>query len=554
MSRLRPALALGFLAIGCLATAPAHAQAFATTYRSPLTGTGHWYRIQATPDGGYAALGSIDGPIVTKFFPSGQIEWAHPLGNLDNVYVTETDGSFGVTAAGDLVVAGTTRNLQPGNFNGVWVGRFALHGGLVWQKTLTIGTVFGPLTIGSMTIAGSDQIIIGGRVPTSTTETRPFQFSLSGSGDLQWARAQSSDGGVDLARIGVDSYLGIGYRSLTRYNLAGDPIWHQEIGLPNFPDQFWDLSSVRVGADGSIYAVGRRDQRGAEAAFDVVVLKFSADGNLLWGRTVSDPSPLRASQDFATGLAIAPTGELYISGTSKQTAGQDQPDDGRILKLSSAGAVLWQLLLGGTNRDVINDIAATKDGGAVSAGLTQSWAEPRLGEAWLVRPDRGGVVTLGCNAGRFSNSTTAPISVSLTPAVVTTEVVSVGNDPSGISAQSASPLRTALCVGKPTEVSPAHALVPLSVGSNGALAWESEGYSNSNKFQLYRRRLQSGIPVTDAGSCLASSIAGTGYIDSTQPLPGEAFGYIVGGVNNEGRGTLGYSSNGVERAPLAFCP
>ncbi len=115
-------------------------------------------------------------------------------------------------------------------------------------------------------------------------------------------------------------------------------------------------ADVAVSADGSVYVTGVTADNGGDAA----LLKFDADGNLLWerawGGTASD-------QGFA--VATGSDGSVYITGTA--TSFGPSSSGLFVVKFDSAGNLVWQRISDGAQG---NAVAVVSDGSVYAAGTT----------------------------------------------------------------------------------------------------------------------------------------------------------------------------------------
>jgi uncharacterized delta-60 repeat protein len=113
---------------------------------------------------------------------------------------------------------------------------------------------------------------------------------------------------------------------------------------------------VAVSVDGSVYVTGITAENGGDA----VLLKFDANGTLLWerawGGTASD-------QGFA--VATASDGSVYIAGTA--TSFGPSSAGLFVVKFDSAGNLVWQRISDGAAG---NAVAVASDGSVYAAGTT----------------------------------------------------------------------------------------------------------------------------------------------------------------------------------------
>src|SRR5262249_1788513 len=131
-----------------------------------------------------------------------------------------------------------------------------------------------------------------------------WQRTWGGSAfDRSNAVAVASDGSVYIT--GAADSFGASGTSLfiVKFDAAGTRIW-QEI---------WDAAggkALAVAPDGSVYAAVSASRPSAIGNFDVLVLKMTALGDLVWKRTYSAGDVV----DPRGGMTVAPDGSIYIAG------------------------------------------------------------------------------------------------------------------------------------------------------------------------------------------------------------------------------------------------
>jgi hypothetical protein len=100
-----------------------------------------------------------------------------------------------------------------------------------------------------------------------------------------------------------------------------------------------EAAGVAVAADGSVYVIGTTLSFG-QGGRDAFLLKYAADGSLVWQRTYGTaPTVLSSADEFGIAVAVAPDGSVYITG---------QYGDGNpfLAKFNSGGGLLWQRTYG----------------------------------------------------------------------------------------------------------------------------------------------------------------------------------------------------------------
>jgi uncharacterized delta-60 repeat protein len=113
---------------------------------------------------------------------------------------------------------------------------------------------------------------------------------------------------------------------------------------------------VAVSTDGSVFVTGVTADNGNDA----VLLKFDANGNLVWERAWGG-----AASDEGLAVATALDGSVYIAG--RATSFEPSFFGLFVIKFDSAGNLVWQKILDGAAG---NAVAVASDGSVYAAGTT----------------------------------------------------------------------------------------------------------------------------------------------------------------------------------------
>lgn len=144
---------------------------------------------------------------------------------------------------------------------------------------------------------------------------------------------------------------------------------------------------------GSTYS-NNGDVSGLHAYKDMWVVKVDGNGNKVWQRTLGG-----SGQDAAWSVAAAQDGGFVVAGYTYSADGDVTGYHGNgdmwVVKLNSAGNIVWQRALGGSRSDEATSVAATADGGFIIAGMTMSSdgdVSRFLGnsDSWVVKLDGAG--------------------------------------------------------------------------------------------------------------------------------------------------------------------
>ena len=258
---------------------------------------------------------------------------------------------------------------------------FDSNGVLAWQKVWT------GLTPGASGIAraADGSIYISGTASANNGDALLLKFDASGN--LLWQRswgedfdgeagnavATSADGFVYLAGTRRTDHGG-GPASLfiVKFDANGGVVWQKES-----PGAF--SAAVTAAADGSVYLAGIRP-RAADpfSQYDVLALKISAAGDLVWDKTYSAGEIV----DARGGIAATPDGGVAIAGAIQAAKGGLVGIAALLVKLDLNGDLVFGREWGGRVGDAASAIAVAPDGSIYLAGQSSSYGVG--GDAFVV--------------------------------------------------------------------------------------------------------------------------------------------------------------------------
>ncbi len=146
------------------------------------------------------------------------------------------------------------------------------------------------------------------------------------------------------------------------------------------------VGSVTTDSQGNVYIAGRTDspdfplknpiQPVSKSFAQIFIAKFSPTGDLLFSTYFGG-----TANDLATGIAVDPAGNIYVTGALQSTdfpvTNAFQPRNGGavdafVLKLDPSFQVIYSTYVGGQRNDVAMAIAADAQGNAYITGRTES--------------------------------------------------------------------------------------------------------------------------------------------------------------------------------------
>ena len=135
--------------------------------------------------------------------------------------------------------------------------------------------------------------------------------------------------------------------------------------------------------NGDIYAVGSTQSYGAGQK-DVFVIKTDTKGNIIWTKTFGG-----AANDEANEIILTTDGMLLIAGTTASFGAGG--NDVYLIKLDTAGTMLWQQQFGGSADESAEDVVLAADGNFMISGITSSFGNG-LRDAYLLKVNAAGTL------------------------------------------------------------------------------------------------------------------------------------------------------------------
>jgi len=339
------------------------------------------YSVRQTSDGGYITAGSTtsnDGDVsgfhdlvdawVFKTDASGNLQWQKCLGG--SMY--DRFDSVRQTSDGGYIVAGRTSS-NDGDVSGnhgemdFWVVKLDTAGDILWQKCLG-----GSLAESAYSITQNSD---GGYIVTGSTSSNDGDVSgNTGSSDL-WVVCLDSSGNIEWQKCmgGMKGDRGYSVRqtSDTGYILGGTT---------------WSVETPGLG-NGDFWAV-----------------KIDSVGNVEWQKVMGG-----RAEDKAHSIWQTIEGDYIMAGTTSSNSGDVSGNHGDkdfwVVKLDTAGDILWQKCLGGSAEDIAYSVLENPDGTYVVAGHTSSNdgnASGNHGQSdfWVVKLNNTGVfLWQNCHGG-----------------------------------------------------------------------------------------------------------------------------------------------------------
>jgi len=334
--------------------------------------------IIQTTDSGYAVLGTTNSNdsvvygnhggndfLLFKLDANGNQEWHRWYGSS----VDDNAQSIIQTPDGGYLMAGST-NGNDGDVTGnngntdVWLIKTDHLGFIEWQKCYG-GT-------------GTDG-------PTSYYNNNYYQENPAGisiintldGGYMLGTSTNSNNGQVSGNHGGYDYWL-------VKLNDTGAIQWQKCYGA----DKDEILTSVIQSADGTYAAAGYSDSDSGQVtgshvscyddynyglicSYDYWIIKTDTAGNLLWEKSLGG-----TGDDIATSIAATDNGGYIVAGytvsTDSDVIGNHGSSDYWLVRLDSAGGIVWKNCYGGSSQDEATSVIANNNGGFMVVGNSYS--------------------------------------------------------------------------------------------------------------------------------------------------------------------------------------
>ncbi len=178
--------------------------------------------------------------------------------------------------------------------------------------------------------------------------------------DWGWDVRESEDGGFLVAGSTDGTEGGDKDAWLFRTDEAGELMWERRFGGQG-EEEAWALERLE---DGGVLLLAQTDSWGAGRE-DVYLVRTDSLGETVWTRVIGD-----AGEDRA--FALVPTEDGFVAVGSSRLV-QDSDFDILLLKVSDTGELLWKRRYGGPNNDIGHGVMTSRDGGVLITGYGNSF-------------------------------------------------------------------------------------------------------------------------------------------------------------------------------------
>jgi uncharacterized delta-60 repeat protein len=305
---------------------------------------------------------------------------------------SEITNGTAVAPDGSTYLAGVTFSFDPNGRDAVFLVKLGTDGTLTWQRTWTgpqINPFFRADQASAVAVAPDESVYVVGSTFGDRGDMLILKFSSDGS--LIWQRrwgssvterasavAVGADGSIYVVGGATNPDDGSSNLVVLKFAPDGSVVWQKAWGPSGGGE------AVAVGPDGNIYVAGVQARPGAISGADMVLLKVDPAGNLIWQRAYSAAEIV----DSRGGVAAASDGSVYVSGALMDTR-RTVVVDAALVKFTADGSLVWDRGWGGRSGDLPGAVRVAPDGTVLWAGETNSFGAG-IDDAYLLRMSSGG--------------------------------------------------------------------------------------------------------------------------------------------------------------------
>ena len=296
---------------------------------------------------------------VSKYNSSGTILWQRTITDVFQSSSTVNDYANRITvdSSGNVYVSGIGSNDTTDTF--ATVSKYNSSGTIQWQRVLYPASGSSTAVAYGVTVDNSGNVYACG---TENGATFNLIYKLNSSGTLQWQKTLDDGSTAKLKIVGfydmaIDSsanlyVTGVNYNSsnpittICKYNSSGTIQWQRTLTNAGSPSTG---KGIAVDSSANVYVAGSgNNSSGATVAF---ISKWNSSGTLQWQRTLTDAGS--TINTASTGVSIDSSGNVFVVGYGNNSSNQQVIS---ISKWNSSGTIQFQ-------RTITDTYSTPSDGG-----------------------------------------------------------------------------------------------------------------------------------------------------------------------------------------------
>jgi len=336
------------------------------------------------------------------------VKWTKTFGGSDY----DMSNSIIQLSSGDYVFAGATRS-KDGDITGnrvgydAWLGKTDVNGNKTWSVT------FGGNDddyANSVAATPDGGFLLAGYT-FGNSQNSSWILKTDASGNQQWQKKLNE--GTNSQAVSILSnedatFLVLGYTTgagldglVTKVDANGNILWVKLYGGSG--DDYF-TSAVKT-TDGFILTGYTKSSDGVlqqnRGNFDGWIMKIDQSGNKVWSMNYGGQG-----EDYLKSIVAAGDGGYVAAGYTKSTNGDIPTNKGGsdewLIKIDGSGNKQWVKTYGGFNDEYITNIVASRDGGFITVGYTNS----TTGDVYRTSNDFGGwMIKVDANGNKTAAST-----------------------------------------------------------------------------------------------------------------------------------------------------
>jgi len=306
---------------------------------------------------------------VTRMNAKGEMLWRLWLGGDKE----ENGKAIARAADGSLLVLGSTKSYAKNYDRDLYVAKVSLEGKLVWEKSIGgqrdeyAGGIAGTDDGGAILVGESDSFGRGYKdiyMVKVDKEGNVVSEQVIGGDKDEKANAITRTRDGNMVLVGSREMKSSGNEEffLMKVDQNGKKIWAKTYG----GDESDVLNGVTATIDGGIVATGKTRSYGSEQT-DLSVMKLDKNGKMIWHK-------IYGFKYYEYGNAVAATrdGGFIIAGGTNTLGKGDH--SAYILVLDKAGELIWSHVYGNKKKDIAHGAARMSDGSLVIVGESDSYS------------------------------------------------------------------------------------------------------------------------------------------------------------------------------------
>lgn len=325
-----------------------------------------------TSDGGYLIAGETDSfgggidAFLSKFNSSGVLLWSKTFGGSGTDYT----GAILETSDGGIATTGFTSSFGSGSFD-AYLAKYTKDGVLSWSRTWGGADDDRPYALVQTSDGG---FAVGGyTVSYDVGNGDAFLAKFTSVGDLSWSRVFGS-GGADyingIVQLSDGDYVVVGDTSSLSYTAGDYDGFIAKIESDSTMSWFKTAGGVVIDSykniikntDGTYIAVGYTDSFGSGAR-DGYITRYSANGDWIWSKALGG-----TGEDAIQGVSKYVDDTFLVAGYAYSFGSGNS--DILSVKYSTDGSLVWANTFGGASFERGWNISNTTDGGFAVSGFS----------------------------------------------------------------------------------------------------------------------------------------------------------------------------------------